>query len=234
MAGAGSRFAEKGYINPKPLIDVFDKKMIDWVISNFNSEFVDEFVFIVRKEHVEDYTIDEHLRSVTNLNAKIVTVDYLTEGAACTTLLAEDFIDKDKPLIMANSDQYVVWNIEKFIFHSKELDGNMVTFWADNPKWSYAKVNQDGFVEEVAEKKLISNEATVGIYYWAKGSDYVKYAKQMISKNIRTNNEFYVCPVFNEAIQDNKKIGAFQISTCNMWGLGTPEDLEIFLKDFKK
>ena len=86
-------------------------------------------------------------------------------------------------------------------------------------------------LSEVAEKKVISNHATVGIYYWKKGSDYVKYAEQMIHKGIRTNNEFYICPVFNEAIEDGKKIRVKHID--KMWGIGTPEDLNYFLDNHK-
>ena len=109
-----------------------------------------------------------------------------------------------------------------------DISGGIVTFEATHPKWSFAKLGNDGFVSEVAEKKPISNIATAGIYYWTHGSNYVKYAEQMIEKDIRTNNEFYVCPVYNEAIQDGKKVKIFQIE--KMWGLGTPEDLEVFLK----
>jgi dTDP-glucose pyrophosphorylase len=111
-------------------------------------------------------------------------------------------------------------------------DGGIVTFESSHPKWSFAKVDCDGFVTEVAEKNPISNKATVGFYYWKKGSDFVRYAKQMIDKNIRVNGEFYVCPVFNEAIQDGKKIRSSDAN--KMWGLGTPEDLEVFLNDYNK
>jgi len=89
-------------------------------------------------------------------------------------------------------------------------------------------LNDRGFVCEVAEKRPISDLATVGIYYWKKGADYVKYAEQMISKNIRVNNEFYVCPVFNEAIADGKLVRVKNIQ--KMWGIGTPEDLKTYLE----
>ena len=110
----------------------------------------------------------------------------------------------------------------------QDADCGILTFESTHPKWSFVKLDDFGCVIEVAEKKPISNIATVGIYYWKRGSDYVKYAEQMIRKNIRHNNEFYVCPVFNEAIKDNKKIKTFSVE--KMWGLGTPEDLNIFLK----
>lgn len=230
MAGAGSRFAQAGYTFPKPLIDVNGKPMIQVVVDNLNVDA--HFVFIVQKEHYDKY----NLKSVLNLIAPgcdIVQVDGLTEGAACTTLLAKEFIDNDEPLLMANSDQFVEWNSNEclYAFTADSIDGGIVTFESTHPKWSFAKLDNNGFVSEVAEKNPISNIATVGIYYWKRGSDYVKYAEQMISKNIRVNNEFYVCPVFNEAIADGKKIRVKNIE--RMWGLGTPEDLKHYLENHK-
>jgi dTDP-glucose pyrophosphorylase len=230
MAGAGSRFAQAGYTFPKPLIEVNGKPMIQVVVNNLNVDA--HFIFLVQKEHYEKY----NLQSVLSLIAPgcdIVQVDGLTEGAACTTLLAKDLINSDEPLLMANSDQFVEWNSNEvlYAFTADSIDGGIVSFKATHPKWSYAKVGEDGFVSEVAEKNPISDNATVGIYYWKKGSDYVKYAEQMIEKNIRTNNEFYVCPVFNEAIQDGKKIRIKDID--KMWGIGTPEDLNYFLEHYK-
>ena len=231
MAGAGSRFEKAGYTFPKPLIDVRGKPMIQWVVDNLNVEA--KYIFIVQKSHFEKYNLKDTLNNFCP-NNEIVQVDGITEGAACTTLLAKQYIDKDEPLIIANSDQFVEWNSEEFIYScsTADLDANILTFKSTHPKWSYTKLNELGYVTEVAEKKPISDIATVGIYYWRKGSDYVKYAEQMISKNIRVNNEFYVCPVFNEAIEDGKKIRTFNIE--KMWGLGTPEDLENFLKNYNE
>ena len=160
-------------------------------------------------------------------------VNKLTKGAACTTLLAKKLINNDNPLIIANSDQFIEWNSSKtmYKFISKKADGGILTFDSIHPKWSYAKTDKNGNVLEVAEKKVISNHATVGVYFWKRGSDYVNYAQEMIKKNIRVKNEFYVCPVFNEAIKDNKKIIIENVD--EMWGLGTPEDLELFLKKKK-
>ena len=230
MAGAGSRFQQAGYTFPKPLIDVNGKPMIQVVVDNLNVEA--HFIFICQKEHYEKY----NLQSVLNLiapNCDIIQVDGLTEGAACTTLLAKELINNDEPLLMANSDQFVEWNSNEclYAFTADTIDGGIITFESTHPKWSFAKIGKDGFVSEVAEKKPISNLATVGIYFWKHGSDYVKYAEQMITKNIRVNNEFYVCPVFNEAIQDGKKIRTKNIE--RMWGLGTPEDLNHYLEHHK-
>lgn len=230
MAGAGSRFAQAGYTFPKPLIEVNGKPMIQVVVENLNIEA--NYIFLVQEEHYEKYSL-QYLLNLIAPNCTIVKVNGVTEGAACTTLLAKEFINNDDPLVIANSDQFVEWNSNEclYAFNADGIDGGIVTFEATHPKWSYAKVGADGFVSEVAEKKPISNQATVGIYFWKKGSDYVKYAEQMIEKNIRTNNEFYVCPVFNEAIGDNKKIRIKHVD--NMWGIGTPEDLNYFLEHHK-
>ena len=232
MAGAGSRFEQAGYTFPKPLIEVNGKPMIQTVVENLNVDA--EHIFIVQKEHYEKYNL-QYLLNLITPNCKIVQVNGMTEGAACTTLLAKEYINNDEPLLTANSDQFVDWDSNEFLYsmQADNVDGGILTFDSIHPKWSFAKLNDEGFVSEVAEKKPISNHATVGIYYWAKGSDYVKYAEQMISKDVRVNNEFYVCPVFNEAIQDNKKIKTFNIDSNEMWGLGTPEDLERFVKEHR-
>ena len=230
MAGAGSRFQQAGYTFPKPLIEVKGKPMIQLVVDNINIDA--NYIFVVQKEHRQKYNLDTLLNLIAS-GCKIVEVDTMTEGAACTTLLAKQYIDNDAPLVMANSDQFIEWDSNEFMYKmiEQKVDGGIVTFTATHPKWSFAKVDEYGYVTEVAEKNPISDTATVGVYYWAKGSDYVKYAEQMIEKNVRVNNEFYVCPVFNEAIGDGKKIKTFNID--KMWGLGTPEDLKYYLENYK-
>lgn len=231
MAGAGSRFAQAGYTFPKPLIEVNGKPMIQVVVENLNVEA--HYIFLVQKDHYEKYNLKQLLNLIAP-GCDIVQVDGVTEGAACTTLLAKELINTDAPLMIANSDQFVEWNSNEALygFTADEVDGGIVTFKATHPKWSFAKVGEDGFVSEVAEKNPISDDATVGIYYWKHGKDYVNYAEKMIEKNIRTNNEFYVCPVFNQAIEDGKKVKIKEIE--RMWGIGTPEDLEYFLNHYKK
>jgi HAD superfamily hydrolase (TIGR01509 family) len=227
MAGHGSRFLQAGYTFPKPLIEVHGKPMIQVVIDNLKVDA--HFIFIVQKEHREKYNLDSML-SLLAPGCDIVDVDKVTEGAACTVLLGKEFINNDNPLVIANSDQFVEWSSLDFFYKMNEqnLDGGIVSFKSTHPKWSYSKTDNNGFVLEVAEKKTISDIATVGIYYWKKGSDFVKYAEQMIDKNIRVNKEFYVCPVYNEAILDGLKFKTFDVP--KMWGLGTPEDLDYYLE----
>jgi len=231
MAGAGSRFEQAGYTFPKPLIEVNNKPMIQVVVDNLNIDA--NYIYVVQKSHRKKYNLDTMLNLITP-GCKIVEVDNLTEGAACTALLAKDYINNNTPLFFANSDQFVEWDSNEFMYKMNETnaDGGIVTFKATHPKWSFAKVNpHTGLVEEVAEKNPISDDATVGYYYWKYGSDFIKYAEQMIEKNIRVNNEFYVCPVFNQAIEDAKEIRIFNVK--KMWGLGTPEDLNYYLENHK-
>jgi len=230
MAGAGSRFEQAGYTFPKPLIDVEGKPMIQVVVDNLNMDA--NYIYVVQKSHREKYNLDTLLNLITP-GCKIVETNGLTEGAACTALLAKEFINNDAPLFFANSDQFVEWDSNEFMYKMNETkaDGGIVTFKAIHPKWSFAKVNELGLVTEVAEKNPISDNATVGYYFWKHGSDFVSYAEQMIDKNIRVNNEFYVCPVFNQAIESGKEIRTFNID--KMWGLGTPEDLNYYLEHYK-
>ena len=230
LAGEGTPFKLAGYTFPKSLIEIKHKPMIQVTVENLNTE--GNFIFIVRKEHYEKYNL-KYLLNLIAPNCKIIQVENKTEGAACTALLAKEYINNDVPLVIANSDQFIEWNSNEFFYamSADECDGGILTFKSTHPKWSYAKVGEHGFVTEVAEKIPISDRATAGVYYYKKGSDFVKYAEQMIVKNIRTNNEFYVCPVYNEMVADSKKIRVFNVQ--NVWGLDTPENLNSFLNEYK-
>ena len=230
MAGLGSRFANVGYKLPKPLIDVNGKPMIQVVVENMNINA--HYVFIAMKKHVEEYDVENVIKEVTCGNYTIRTIDELTEGSACTVLKVRDIIDNDSPMMLANSDQYLEWDPYEFLVKTQDVDGLISCFEATHQKWSYAKTDDDGKVTEVAEKKVISNLATTGLYYFAKGSQFVRCADAMISKNIRTNNEFYNAPIYNELIEEGGNIGVHMCS--KMWGVGTPEDLEYFLQHHAK
>lgn len=231
MSGKGSRFADAGFAFPKPLIEVHGKPMIQAVIENLNIEA--NYIFVVQKEHYEKYNLKTLLNLITP-NCKIITVDGITEGAACTALLAKEFINNDNPLLIANSDQIVEWNSGEFMYSmmGDYIDGGIVTFKATHPKWSFVKLNESGFVTEVAEKNPISDNATVGIYFWKKGKNFVDHAQCMINGNKRVNNEFYIAPVFNQSIEDGFKIKSYQVE--KMWGIGDPPSLDIFIREYKK
>lgn len=230
MAGAGSRFSMAGYAFPKPLVEVHGKPMIQVIVDNLNIDAT--YTYVVQKEHYEKFNLKYMLNFITP-NCNIITTDGVTDGAACTTLLAKDFINSDSPLLIANSDQYVDWDSSDFFYTMSNChcDGGILVFNNTHPKWSYVKTDQDGNVTELREKQVISNMATVGIYYWKSGSEYVTYAEKMINQNKKVNGEFYVAPVYNEAIKEGKKIKIYMVK--EMWGIGTPEDLEFFLRNKK-
>jgi len=230
MAGEGSRFSKEGYTFPKPLIEVNGKPMIQAVVENL--DFDAEYIFLVRKEHLEKYSgLESTLKRITNGKYEMVEVDGLTEGAACTALLAKNYINDDEDLLIANSDQIIEYEFQNFnlIKNLSQADGIVFTFNAVHPKWSFVKTNSRGYIVEVAEKNPISNIATCGIYWYRRGSDFVKCAEQMIEKNVRVKGEFYIAPVYNELIQEGKELIPFYVH--KMWGIGTPEDLKYYLEN---
>lgn len=230
MAGAGSRFAKAGYTLPKPLIPIHGKPMIQVVIANLRPAMSHRFVFIVQQEHVDKYGVTAKLREWAP-GCEVIAINGLTEGAACTVLAARDLINSHEPLMIANSDQYVVTDMDAYLAAGSGVDGLVMTMKAYDPKWSFAEINQAGHVTRIVEKEVISDEATVGIYNFAKGADFVNAAESMIARNERVNNEFYVAPVYNSLIREGKIIAPFNIGSLGggMHGLGTPADLDAFL-----
>lgn len=233
IAGRGSRFAVEGYKLPKPLIPIHEIPMIEIVVNNIKPNCEHKFIFVALKEHLEHLGMEQTLRRIAP-DCIIVPVNAVTEGAACTVLLAKEYINNEDELMIANSDQWVDIDINSYLelLSQQNLDGLIMTMWADDPKWSFIGFDENGYVNNVVEKKVISNEATVGIYNFKKGKDFVSAAEQMITQNIRVNNEFYVAPVYNTLINSGSKIIYYNIGKDKdgMYGLGIPEDLNYFLK----
>ncbi|NQU33608.1 MAG: NTP transferase domain-containing protein [Bacteroidetes bacterium] len=233
IAGRGSRFAEEGYNLPKPLISVHGIPMIEVVVNNIRPKCEHHFIFVALKEHLDHLGMTETLERIAP-GCTIVPVTEVTEGAACTVLLARKYIDNNDHLMLANSDQWVDIDINKYLeeIEIHDVDGLIMTMWADDPKWSYVGFDNKGFVNNVVEKQVISNEATVGIYNFRSGSDFVRAADQMIIKNLRVNNEFYVAPAYNEMISWDAKITIYNVGKVGygMYGLGVPNDLNEFLQ----
>ncbi|MBI2599293.1 glycosyltransferase family 2 protein, partial [Candidatus Daviesbacteria bacterium] len=236
MSGGGASFTAAGYTFPKPLIDINGKPMIQLIIENLTPKFIHQFILIPKKEHFDKYSLHQVFNNVAKGNFITILQTAPTQGAACTVLNAIDYIKSDTELIIANADQIIDVDINKFIQFARKskADGVIMTFNSQHPKWSYARVDKKGRVLEVAEKKVISDQATVGIYYFKKGSDFVTSAFSMIEKNIRFNNDFYVCPTFNEMILAGKNIINWEIKQSQMHGLGTPEDLNKYLSKLEQ
>ena len=235
MAGQGSRFAKAGYEKPKPFIDVDGKPMIVRVLENLAYPDA-RYILIARREHMEKEA--ELVKQIEKeFNAIFIPIDKLTEGTACTVLYARKYINNDTPLLIANSDQIVDMNIADFIddCSSRKLDGSILTFIDHNkdPKWSFAKLEENNLVSEVKEKVVISEYATVGIYFYSKGREFVDATIDMIIENDRVNNEFYTCPTYNYAIKEGSKIGIYNMEFQKMHGIGTPKDLNLYINNLK-
>ena len=232
MAGRGSRFLEKGYTTPKPLLEINEKRMIQGVIDNLTPQTEHRFIFICQEEHLIEFNLQKHLNEWSP-GCKIITIDHITQGAACTVLLAEELIDNTSELMIANSDQWVDIDINQYLqsLTLNNLDGLIMTMTAKDDKWSFVGMDNDAkYVTRVVEKEVISNEATVGIYNFKSGQFFCDAARQMIELKKMVNNEYYVAPAYNEMISLGMKVGIYNIGSINdgMYGLGTPEDLQSF------
>jgi NDP-sugar pyrophosphorylase family protein len=231
MAGRGSRFNTAGYDLPKPLLPIHGVPMIELVVNNLRPVRNHRFIFICLSEHIRRYDMSNLLHRIAP-DCRLIELDGVTAGAACSVLKAEALIDSDEPLMIANSDQYVDMDINEYVDRgdSCRADGLIMTMIADDPKWSYAVLDGNQKVQRVVEKQVVSNEATVGIYNFRRGSDFVKGANDMIKDELRVNNEFYVAPVYNQLIRLGKTIEVYNIGSAGerMFGLGVPEDLEYF------
>ena len=210
MAGMGSRFEEK----IKPLIDVNGVPMFVNSERCLKMEF-DEYIFITRIEHNLTETIHQYYP-----NAHVIEIDYTTEGTACSVKLAQEHFKDGSSILISNCDQHIEWSgtiptecdVAVAVFHDPEK----------NPKWSFAELDDERVIR-VAEKDPISHWATVGVYYWKDGRDYISAADAMIAADDRVNNEFYTCPVINYSILEGKHVQSFEVDS--MQGTGTPEDL---------
>lgn len=229
MAGRGQRFLDAGYTTPKPLLKVGDKEIIAHIIDSMKVPNA-QFIFIVRKDHCDEYELDKKLLEIEP-KAIVVKINEITQGSVCTVLLAKEYFNDNNPVIIKDCDEITNWDPMHFFEYVERnrADGAIVTIHTEKPSFSFSRVSHNGEILETAEKTAISNHGSVGIYYFARGSDLIKYAERMIAKNIRTNNEFYTAPVYNQFIQDLKVILNYPVA--EMFGLNTPEE---FLENRKK
>ena len=233
IAGRGSRFINAGFTTPKPLILVLGKPMIQRAVESV--PFVDpsDLIFIVREDHQKDFGLVDTLFTLFGDKISIVYTKDVTEGAACTVLLAKKLINSDEDLLIMDTDHYFVSSLGRSIKNKGvNIKGIILVFEDDDPKWSFTKVDKDGYVVEIAEKKPISKYANVGAYYFSKGTDFVTAAETMVKKNIRVNNEFYIAPVYNQMLAKGDKLTILKVD--QMWEMGTPADLKYFEENFKE
>jgi NDP-sugar pyrophosphorylase family protein len=228
MGGEGRRFAERGYTFPKPLVEVAGQPLVELVVRNLTPAEPHQFIFVCRGEHLERFALGDVLRLVAP-GCHVVATASQTAGALCSVLLALEHLEHDDELVIANADQWIDVPIDRFLSAARQAgwDGGLMTFPNTHPRWSYARLEGDQVVG-VAEKQPISRHATVGIYYFRRGRDFVRAAERMLLKNASVAGEFYVAPVFNELVLDGRRVGHFPIAASEMHGLGTPEEVERF------
>ena len=225
IAGKAQRFTDQGYTMPKPLIMAKTKQVIDWAMESVDTKDCN-LIFAVRLEHINNFSIDQILKQKFGEETKIVVIDHDTDGSVSTCLLAKEYIDNDNPLIIYTPDVYFQNTFDPDTI-DKELDGLLLTFKANSPAHSYVATDKDGFASKTAEKQVISSDAAVGVYYFKKGKYFVKYAEELVTKDIRTKDEFYICPMYNLLIRDGRSVGIKQVEKMHV--LGTPEELEFFV-----
>jgi dTDP-glucose pyrophosphorylase len=232
MAGHGSRFANAGYAVPKPLIPMGGKSMVEVVVANLRPSRPHRFIFLCQQAHLDQFGLAAHLQAIAP-GCAIVPVAQVTEGAACTVLLARALIDSDDALMIANCDQYVEIDIDDYLarMDAQRLDGLIMTMTAHDPKWSFVRFDGAGAIVEVVEKQVVSDEATVGIYNFARGRDFVAAADAMIALQLRVNGEYYVAPAYNQMLSRGARLGCYNVGhdRAGMYGLGIPEDLDYFM-----
>ncbi len=242
MAGRGSRFVKVGITRPKPLIEVAGKSMVQWSVEGVRHTYPEikdsDFIFICHSDHERDYKISEALKAIAP-GATILFTPVVTEGAACTVLLAKGHIDDEEDMMVVDSDHFVV--CQEFKKH-RELaikngwGGLLPTIERDTPQYSYdrlkyysyARLDDEGNVVETREKQVISTHGTV-MYYFTKWKYFVSAAEAMIEKNSRYNNEFYMCPVYNEVIAHGHIVRTLPVQLA--MHLGTPEEAEYFVEN---
>ncbi len=233
FSGDDKAFKEGGYIYPKNLTEINGIPMIETVLKGFGDiiEASDQLLLTMRQTEIDKY----HTAQVARLlypEVKIVSIPNIAQGAACAVLLAAADIDNDEELVIMNGDIIIEQDLLPAIedFRKRNLDGGAITMESVHPRWSFVKCDENGYMIEAAEKRPISKNATLGIYYYKHGHDFVEAAKNMIRKDACVNGIFYICPVFNELILMQKKLGIYGINRENYYSLANPAGVENYLK----
>ena len=232
LAGKSNFFPENKYPFPKPLIEINDKMMIEIVIENYKNINEVNFIFVISENDCKKFHLDNTLNLLTDGNCQIVKLQNETKGAACSALMAIEYIDNDIPLIIANADQVFEEDLEKVIRSFEEYDGGVITFESAHPRWSYVKVDRNSFVVEASEKKPISKKAVAGFYYFRKGGDFIESAMSMIEKDANVNGFYYIAPSLNEMILRHKKLTTFFIEKDKYFTFYMPQKMEEYKRKF--
>lgn len=235
MGGSSEEFYKDGSSYSKFLLEINGKSILEHVVDNLKDLLIkpNNIIFIIRKEDNERHYLKDIIRLLLP-SAKVIVIENNVAGAAAASLIVVDELIDYEPILLVNGDQIIDHNLIEAIttFKNKQADAGVIIFESLHPRWSFVKCDKNDFVIEAAEKRPISNYATAGFYYYEKAHEYIHCAKQMIMKDNHLNNRFFICPVFNEMILNNKKIATFKIKTENYHSLMSPKTVKQFEKLF--
>ena len=227
LAGKDQFFPESEYHFPKSLTEFLGKTMIEHLIGNLSSINTEiKYIFIINSDDAKKYHLDNVLNIITNYNCHIIKLDNSTKGAACSAMMAVDFINNDTPLLISNPDQLFDIDFNIFLDAFKDSDAGVVTFESIHPRWSYVRVDAENRVIETAEKRPISKNAIAGLYYFNKGKEFVIAVSKMIRKDANVNGWYYISPALNELILENKTVTNYQVDNDSYHTFYTPQKIK--------
>jgi len=231
MAGEGRRFREAGYELPKMLIEAKGKTLLEWSIDSLPLNLCSRLIFVAQQKHEDEFQLSKRIISIygeqiRSLHFKFI--DKLTRGQSETACLAKDLVDLSEPLLIFNIDtQFFSSSLEKNLL-TKNIDGVLGAFYSEEPRFSFAALNDEGFVTKTAEKEVISSNALTGLYHFTFSQDFFDAAEVAFANNEITKGEFYIAPLYNHLIKKGRKLIVDMADEVNI--LGTPEELGLFLK----
>lgn len=219
----------------KSLYEIEKKTILQHVYESLSVIKDADFIVVVKREDVLRYHIDNMIQLMIP-DVRIIIADGVTQGSACTCLLAIDEINDDEALLVVGSDQLVNTDLQLVVeeFQSRAYDGGLIIFDDIHPRWSYVKLDENDLVVEAAEKRPISRNATTGFYWFKYGRDFITSAEKMIMKDAHVNEKYYVCPVYNEMILEHKRIGVYRVSKKDYFNFNHQKGLEDYERYLKR
>ncbi len=230
MASKSIFFKEEEYYYPKVLFDIKGKTMIQHSIENLSSiKKQKNFIFVIREEDVTKFHLDSILKLLVP-ESKTIVVRKETKGIVCSALMAIDIINKDKELVISNVDQIIDYDISEILddFRSRDLDAGVITFEEIHPRWSFVRHDENGNIIEVSEKRPISKDAIAGFFYFKNGQTFIDAAFKYLKRGQDIDGKFYLAPVLNELVLENKKIGSYKIPNEKYFTFYSPKKIKEF------
>lgn len=231
MAGNSVFYPETEYRYPKVFQETLGRPMIQVVVENLMKiQNAIRFVFVINYTDIQKYHLDNVLKMLTHNNCDIIIQKASTKGAVCSLLLAVNLLNHDGPLLISNADQIIDHDLNLItdFFDKPEIDGGVVCFDSVHPQWSYARIIDGNKLIETAEKEPISRHAIAGLYYFARGRDFVASAMSSIIKNRNHSGMYYTSSVLNEMILHNKNLRTYQIESNEYHSFYSPAKVKEF------